>query len=190
MRIDIREKTATDADACLALLMRVHSNDRYPLHLRPDEVPGFYRSAAKGGYEAAAWVAERDGEIVGHVALHCPPEDPTLTAAAEATGLPADRLVLLSRLFVAPTLRRSGLGRALVRHATAQAPALGRRAVLDVGRTLDSAVALYESEGWSRVGELHLPLNYLDPPAVLDLWVYVSPASPVQGTGEAPGAGD
>jgi GNAT superfamily N-acetyltransferase len=107
--------------------------------------------------------------------LHCPAEDPTLEVAAAATGLPVNRLTLLSRLFVAPELRRSGLGRTLVRHATAQAPELGPRAVLDVGQTLPPAIALYESEGWSRVGELHVPLDSTDPPTVLDLWVYVSP---------------
>jgi GNAT superfamily N-acetyltransferase len=63
------------------------------------------------------------------------------------TGLPVERLALLARLFVAPELRHSGLGRVLLRHAAAQAPALGRRAVLDVGKTLHSAVALYEAEG-------------------------------------------
>jgi GNAT superfamily N-acetyltransferase len=178
VRIDIRDKTAGDAEACLALLLRVHARDRYPLHLRPEEVPDFYHSAAKAGYEAATWVAESAGEIVGHVALHCPAEDPTLEVAAAATGLPVERLALLSRLFVAPELRRSGLGRALVRHVTAQALLLGRRAVLDVGQTLPSAIALYESEGWTRAGDLHIPLHDLDPPAVLDLWVYVSPDQP------------
>ena len=77
-----------------------------------------------------------------------------------------------------PALRRSRAapfrtGRMLLRHAAAQAPLLGRRAVLDVGQTLPSAIALYDSEGGERVGELHLPL---DPETTLDLWVYVSPA--------------
>ncbi|MEV4278946.1 GNAT family N-acetyltransferase [Actinoplanes xinjiangensis] len=169
----IREKTEGDTAACLDLLTRVHARDGYPLHLAPGDLPGFFRSA----HERAAWVAEQDGVIVGHVALHCPPEDPTLTVAAEATGLPSARLALLARLFVAPELRRTGLGRALVRHATAQAPAWGRRAVLDVGQTLPSAIALYESEGWSRAGELHLHLDDFDPPINLDLWVYMSPAA-------------
>jgi hypothetical protein len=47
--------------------------------------------------------------------------------------------------------------------------------VLDVGRALRALVALYESEGWSRVGALHLAL---DEDIVLDLWVYVSPEPP------------
>jgi GNAT superfamily N-acetyltransferase len=167
----IREKTDDDTAACLDLLTRVHARDGYPLHLAPGDLPAFFRS----DHERAAWVAERDGEIVGHVALHCPPEDPTLTVAAEATGLPVGGLALLARLFVAPELRRTGLGRALVRHATARAPVWGRRAVLDVGRSLPAAVALYESEGWLRAGDLDLHLDDFDPPILLELRVYVSP---------------
>jgi GNAT superfamily N-acetyltransferase len=169
---DIRPKAGSDVAACLQLLLRVHRTDGYPIFLTPDQVPDFFAS----GDEAAAWVAELDGRVVGHVALHCSTDDPTLQVARDATGLPLERLALLARLFVAPEQRRHGLGRQLLRHAAAQAPAvLGRRAVLDVGQTLLSAVALYEAEGWTRVGELHLPLH-VDPAKTLDLWVYVSPA--------------
>ncbi|WP_432993829.1 GNAT family N-acetyltransferase [Dactylosporangium sp. CA-233914] len=166
----IRQKTAIDARECLDLLQRIHVVDHYPLHIGADEVPEFFASE----HEAAAWVALEDGRIVGHVALHTPAEDPTLELAAGATGSSVDRLALLARLFVAPDVRRSGVGRALLRHAAAQAPAMGRRAVLDVGQMLHAAVALYEREGWQRVGELHLPL---DDDIILDLWVYVSPAA-------------
>ncbi|BAL87430.1 putative GCN5-related N-acetyltransferase [Actinoplanes missouriensis 431] len=165
----IREKTDADYDATLELLLRVHARDGYPMRITPDAVPGFLRS----GHPVAAWVAEDAGRIVGHVALHCPPEDPTLTVASRATGLPVERLALVARLFVAPELRRSGLGRRLLRHAAAHAPARDRRAVLDVGQELRSAVALYEAEGWDRVGELHEPL---DDDTMLHLWVYVSPS--------------
>ncbi|WP_432840729.1 N-acetyltransferase family protein [Dactylosporangium sp. CA-092794] len=168
--VRIRPKGEADAAACLELLLRVHATDGYPMHLTAGEVPGFFTPE----HEAAAWVAERDGAVVGHVALHTPPEDPTLELARDATGLPLERLALLARLFVAPELRRSGLGRVLLRHAAGQAPGLGRRAVLDVGQALRAAVALYEAEGWRRVGELHLPL---DDETMLDLWVYVSPES-------------
>jgi GNAT superfamily N-acetyltransferase len=98
--------------------------------------------------------------------------DPTLAAAQRATGLPAERLAVVSRLFTAPTLRRAGIGRALLRYATGQAASQGQRAVLDVGQTLTAPVALYESEGWERVDSLALPVAAN---AVLDLWVYVSP---------------
>ena len=164
----IRAKTDADTAGCLDLLRQVHRQDGYPLHLSPGEVAGFLGSE----HEAAAWVAERDGRIVGHVALHCPPEDPTLTVAAGATGRSTEELALVSRLFIAPDQRRTGLGRVLLRYAADQSRAFGRRAALDVGQALAAPVALYESEGWSRVGELHLPL---DEGTRLDLWVYVSP---------------
>lgn len=165
----IRDRTTADGAACLELLLQVHARDRYPLHLPADDVEGFFVSPA----EVAAWVVERRGRIVGHVALHWEPDDPTLVAAHRALGLPVQQLVMVSRLFVAPDVRRAGVGRALLGHATASAQSLGRRAVLDVGQTLSAAVALYESAGWVRVDELHLEL-----PAgtTLDLWVYVSPA--------------
>ena len=151
--------------------MRVHQRDDYPLHLAPEDVPAYFAS----GHEVAAWVAESQGRVVGHVALHRAPGDPTLEAAERATGLDPQQLVMVARLFVAPDLRRAGLGRCLLRHATRHARSLGQRAVLDVGQTLHAPVALYESEGWSRVDALHLPL---DEDTMLDLWVYVSPEVP------------
>lgn len=166
----IRDKTQADDATCLSLLLDVHRDDGYPLHLPPEEVQGFFSS----DHETAAWVAESGGRVVGHVALHGPPEDPTVSAASRATGIAPDGLALVCRLFTARDERRTGLGRQLLRHAAAQAHAQGRRAVLDVGQSLHPAVALYEAEGWSRVDELHLPL---DGSTVLDLWVYVSPAA-------------
>ncbi|MDP9397776.1 MAG: GNAT family N-acetyltransferase [Actinomycetota bacterium] len=167
----IRRRVDADIAACVELLLRVHRSDGYPLHLPTEDVEGFFASDS----EAAAWVAEREGHLVGHVALRSTPGDPTLVAAARATGLRPHRLVMVSRLFVAPDLRRAGLGRTLLRQATGHARSLGQRAVLDVGQTLRAPVALYESEGWSRVDALHLTL---DQDTVLDLWVYVSPEMP------------
>lgn len=163
----IRRKGEEDEAQCFDLLMQVHESDGYPLYL-PEDVPAFITPE----YELAAWVAEVDGRIVGHVALHRASVDPTLAAAQRATGLPTERLAVVSRLFTAPALRRAGIGRALLRCATGQAASRGQRAVLDVGKTLTAPVALYESEGWVRVDSLALPVA---PNAVLDLWVYVSP---------------
>lgn len=163
----IRRKAEDDQAQCLDLLMQVHESDGYPLYL-PEDVPTFITPE----YEMAAWVAERDGRIVGHAALHQASEDPTLAAAQRATGLPAERLAVVSRLFTTSALRRAGIGRALLRYATEQAASRSQRAVLDVGKTLTAPVALYESEGWERVDSLALRVAGN---AVLDLWVYVSP---------------
>lgn len=147
--------------------MQVHTSDGYPLYL-PDDVDAFIAPA----YEVAAWVAECDGRIVGHAALHQASVDPTLAAAQRATGLPVERLAVVSRLFTSPPRRGAGIGRALLRHATRQAALQGQRAVLDVVETSAAPVALYESEGWERVDSLELRVAEN---AVLNLWVYVGP---------------
>ena len=113
-----------------------------------------------------------EGRVVGHVALRWAPDDPTLLAVLRTTGLPVRELLMVARLFVAPDVRRAGVARALLARVTACARSLGRRAVLDVGQTLSAAVALYESQRWVRVDELHLePWEG----TTLDLWVHVSP---------------
>jgi GNAT superfamily N-acetyltransferase len=148
----------------------------------PDQVASFFISPV----EVGAWVAEAEGSIVGHVALHWWETDPTLYAVQRETGVSGGDLVKVSRLFVAPAHRRSGTGRLLLRHAEQQARERNQRAVLDVGQTLHAAVALYESEGWSRIADLHLPLDeewrrsadqdaIVDGPLTIDLWVYASP---------------
>lgn len=165
----VRQKTARDEAQCVDLLLQVHQADGYPLYL-PEDVPAFVTP----DYEMAAWVVERAGAVVGHVALHRAAVDPTLAAAQRATGLPAERLAVVSRLFTSPSVRRVGIGRTLLRFAVQQAQHSGQRAVLDVGKTLRAPVALYESEGWQRVDSLELHVGEGPP---LDLWVYVSPES-------------
>ena len=161
----VREHTADDD--LVPLLLRVHARDGYPLHATPGQATAFLAS----GRRVAAWVAEQDGRLVGHVALHHDPAHPTLAVAAERTGLRVEALALVARLFVDPDSQRDGVGRTLLRHAVEQAQSRGLRAVLDVGQTLHAAVALYEAEGWTRVTDLHP--TYDD--VVLDLWLYLSP---------------
>jgi predicted N-acetyltransferase YhbS len=163
----IRDKTDADAGPCLDLLRRVHAVDNYPLIL-PADVSRFIAPP----YEVRAWVAVQEGEVLGHVALHRASVDPTFEAAQRATGLPAERLVVLSRLFVDPRLRRSGLGRSLLNTATSASRSRGQRAVLDVGQTLLGPIALYESEGWIRAEALQITAVENES---LNLWVYVSP---------------
>lgn len=178
----VRQRRPPDEPECISLLIQVHQSDGYPLYLAADQVPSFFLSP----FEVGAWVAESRGSIVGHVALHWYRTDPTLLAVQRETGASGGDLVKVSRLFVAPSQRRSGTGRLLLRYAEQQARARDQRAVLDVGQTLHAAVALYESEGWSRIADLHLPLDEewrhsADPhasfeePPTIDLWVYASP---------------
>jgi GNAT superfamily N-acetyltransferase len=163
----IRPKSAADADDLLTLALEVHRCDGYPRFL-PDDLAGFITASQQD----EAWVAESDGRIVGHVALHHAAVSPMLPAAQRATGLSPDRLAMLARLLVAPTVRRQGVAQQLIAVATQHAQALGRRVVLDVVKEADTAIRLYERLGWTRLEDVQL---FLRDGQVLDLWVYLSP---------------
>ncbi len=122
--------------------------------------------------EAAAWVAEVDGAIVGHVAVHRGPAEPTYPLAQQATGRTAEQLGVLARLLISPYARRQGLARWLIETATAYAEQEGIRLVLDVLQETTDAIAFYERLGWLRLGELILPIAGRPD---LNLWVYLSP---------------
>ncbi len=155
--------------SCLALLHAVHKTDGYPSTV--DDAAGFLVPP----YEAASWVAVTNGAVAGHVALHQPRDSATVSIASRTTGLPQERLVLLSRLFVAPEARGEGLARSLLRTAVAEARRTGQRAVLDVGQDFRAAVALYEADGWSRVAAHRQAVGE----EVFDVWVYVAPGPTV-----------
>jgi GNAT superfamily N-acetyltransferase len=84
----------------------------------------------------AAWVLERDGEILGHVCV------------VRKTGHRAE----VSRLFVARAARRQGSGSALLAAATSWATTHGLRLELDVVDDGGPAVELYERLGWLLIG--------------------------------------
>jgi GNAT superfamily N-acetyltransferase len=165
--VQIRSKRDSDAAACVRLVREVHDADSYPRYLPAD--PATFINPP---YETAAWVAEQDEVLVGHVALHAAEGDPTLPAAQRATGLPAKALAVVARLLVAPSARRQGLGQALLAHAVTQARASGQRAVLDVTRDAAVPIALYEADGWSRLEPLTM---VFDDGTSLAMWVYLSP---------------
>ncbi|WP_326617314.1 GNAT family N-acetyltransferase [Streptomyces decoyicus] len=120
----IRRRRDTDLDACVAVLAEVHTHSGYPHHW-PDDPAGWLTPDGL----TAAWVAEADGSVVGHVAL----------CGHEA-----------GRLCVAPTARGAGLGGRLLRALEAEAAARGLRPVLEVKDTDTAAIALYERLGWTR----------------------------------------
>ena len=182
-RVLIRTKTDADDEACVAVMRRTHEVDGYPRYW--PEKPDRFLHAKQ---ETDAWVAvlDEDGtgdagpRVVGQVALHDATGEPVEELARAATGLAPTGLALLARLLVDPAVRGRGIGRALVRTAVAHAHAAGRRPVLDVLKETPGPIALYESEGWERLGPTTLdlrPLGYGDVPP-LQLWVYLGPPAP------------
>lgn len=147
--LPIRPRVAEDLASCVALARVVHELDGYPVYL-PSDLGNFLAPPDAVG----AWVAEREGIIIGHVALHSRSSDAVMTLASQALGHPPDRLGVVARLLVSPERRRGGTGRSLLDVATRDALARGLSPILDVVSRHRAAIALYESCGWTRAGRV------------------------------------
>lgn len=97
----------------------------------------------------AEFVAERDGKVVGSVALS--PRGASHGGAADTFA----GVAWLSKLFVDATYRGHGLGRALLARAVEEARTRGyRRIDLETRTIFREAVHLYEVTGWQRGPDL------------------------------------
>jgi ribosomal protein S18 acetylase RimI-like enzyme len=158
----IRDRCAGDVGALEEIARETHLVDGYPKYL-----PGDLRSFIMSNDALGAWVAARDGEVLGHVAVHRSSAQEVMDVVVSATGLGEDGIAVVARLLVAPAARRQGIGRALLDKATRRAANLGRRAVLEVVEDHRAAIALYEKCGWTRAGRVdrvlpgNLPLREL-----------------------------
>jgi GNAT superfamily N-acetyltransferase len=130
----VRERRAEDMAACIAALREVHERDAFPLTWPED--PAAWLTPREF---LTAWVALRDGAIVGHIALSAIDEEDE-TPEAE-----------LKRLFVIPAARGAGSARALIDVALRECERLGRQPMLQVRDGERAAIALYERSGWKRV---------------------------------------
>jgi GNAT superfamily N-acetyltransferase len=135
----VRERRADDMPACIAALREVHERDTFPLTW-PDDPAAWLTPR---GF-LTAWVALREGKIVGYIAL----------SAIDADGKVPE--AELKRLFVAPSARGSGAGRALIDVALRECDRLGRVPMLQVRDGERTAIALYERTGWRRIDSYRL----------------------------------
>ena len=163
----IRDRRPEDGAALEEIALETHAYDGYPKYL-----PSDLRSFIVDPDALVAWVAELDGMVVGHAALHSRSVQEVMNVALGATGLREDQVAVLARLLVSPSVRGMGIGRALLERATSAAAQLGRRAVLDVVEEHVAAIALYDRAGWTRVGQVEWKLPDGRP---LREFVYVSP---------------
>lgn len=168
--VDVRHRLDEDFAELERLAEVVHEVDGYPLYL-PTDLRGFLVSSEAHG----AWVARRDGALIGHIALHPGSWEGVMELGRAATGLTDESLAVVARLLVAPSARRHGIGRVLLRTATTQAHRIGLRPILDVAVKYTSAIQLYEDEGWERVGSVQFPMP---DGQTVEEYVYLGP-SPV-----------
>jgi GNAT superfamily N-acetyltransferase len=168
--LEIRPRKQTDIALCVDILRRVHHRDRYPTHWPKDPL----RFVAPT-YELVAWVAELDGEVLGHVALHDAAQDPACETAQSAAHLAAADLAAVGRLFVAPEHRGRNVGPQLLSTATEAAHRQGQRPFLNVAQSLDAAIAMYERSRWKNLGPLSIHFRDGN---VLDTFVYLGPEAP------------
>jgi predicted N-acetyltransferase YhbS len=148
----VRARTADDLPALLAILARSHERHGYPR--RREVVRADWLATAD---ELVGLVAASSGRVVGHVALHpaaIGPDDDAgeVQATAQwsrATGVPGERLAVVSRLVTDGSVH--GAGRALMAAAVRAAAEAERTPVLLVDPVAD-ARTFYQRLGWREVG--------------------------------------
>ncbi|HET7356476.1 MAG TPA: GNAT family N-acetyltransferase [Nocardioidaceae bacterium] len=144
----IRRRRPKDVPACARLLRLVYAERQYPVYW--PEAP---RAFLADDEVIAAWVAERHGEMLGHVAISRVGLDPASAMRwREITGRSPSELGGVSRLFVRPKAAGEGIGSALLEVAVAEIRARGLLPVLEVVTASRDAIALYEARGWRLVG--------------------------------------
>jgi len=163
----LRRRRPQDVAACARLLRVVHGEDGYPA--RWVEPP---RAWLEADDVLDAWVVERQGEILGHVAISTVGRgEVSAFRWREMTGQDPAELAGVTRLFVRPRVRREGIGKALLDVATHEIEERGLSPVADVVAASREAMALYEDRGWQ--------LLAMDPwrerPDELRVWCYRVP---------------
>ena len=167
MRVLVRPRVDTDMAALIRIAALVQETDGYPGR-RPRDLRAFLDAPDALG----AWVAECDGAVAGHVALHRDSLPVVMARAATELERDVSHLAAVARLVVDPSARRRGVGRALLETAADHARRRGLHPVLDVATHYDAANALYRSCGWRNVGEVTMVFG---DGATLQSYVYVAP---------------
>jgi GNAT superfamily N-acetyltransferase/predicted DCC family thiol-disulfide oxidoreductase YuxK len=144
----IRRRRPKDVPACARLLRLVYADGQYPVYW--PEAP---RAWLADEEVIGAWIAERHGEMLGHVAISRVGLDATSAMRwREITGRSPSELGGISRLFVRPKVAGQGIGSALLEVAVTEIRARGLLPVLEVVTASQDAIALYEARGWRLVG--------------------------------------
>ncbi|MET7408673.1 GNAT family N-acetyltransferase [Streptomyces parvulus] len=167
--VTVRPFSDDDLTGAAEALVEVHETDGYPVEGVDDP-----EAWIKSEDVLAAWIAESDGRIVGHVAVMKPQGEAAADLWVKQSGDDMGHVGVLARLFVVQSARKQAAGRQLMEAAASHARDHGLRLVLDVMVKDASAIRLYERLGWRKIGEtIHHFGNGETIPAVC----YVSPSA-------------
>ncbi|MGP3753396.1 GNAT family N-acetyltransferase [Streptomyces sp. IBSNAI001] len=145
----VRPRETNDLAEAATVLAAVHESDGYPVE-GVEDPEGWLSPEGL----LAAWVAEVDGHVVGHVAINSPqPGEEVARLWREKSGADNSQIAVLARLFVSREARKGSVGKRLMDAAAAHARTSGLRLVLEVLTKDAAAIRLYERLGWERIGE-------------------------------------
>ena len=152
----VRPRRPDDIPLLAEVLFEQRASSRYPFR---DPLPFPVEQFLHADDAVAAWTAELDGRIVGHVCRVRPPEgfadaQAMNAACAVAHDRPVAELSWVSTLFVGLDARGAGVGRRLLEAAVADIEVAGLAPCLEVLMTHSGAYALYQTTGWTEVMRL------------------------------------
>lgn len=165
--ITVRPRAPTDIPALCDLLVKQRPATGYPeIWPLPMPIPDFLQR----DNDEHAFVAELNGEIVGHVGVAYvrPSEEKVRSGStahtaglgeawATAYGAEIDRLRCIGTLYTDAAIARAGIGSALLEAATRDVVERGLLPVLDCVKAKTHVVAFYERRGWAVIDERPAP---------------------------------
>jgi len=127
----IRPRTEADFPGLQTALLECHAKTGWPLEGLKDANAALEFLLDGQGALEQAFVAEYNGEIVGHIAINKPePDCPCVARWTQQVGI-KDRIAVVGRLFVNPAKKPKGVVRAL------------RKAVTDWSQEHDTQLIMY-----------------------------------------------
>ena len=170
--ITIRPRRDADLPQLGRLLLEQQPASGYP-HRTP--LTGTAEAFIRRPGQRAAWVAEEDGRLLGHVAISVPADPATLPEGDAglvrawmcAHERPHDALGEVVLLFTSLAAAGTGVGRRLLATAVAALDEGGLAPCLDVHAHGAGALRLYRRTGWQEVGRARPSWLEADSPDVV-----------------------
>lgn len=151
--MSVRRRRREDIPLLVDLLMEQQPDTRYPFR---NPLPMPVEEFLHADDAVAAWSAEVDGRLAGHVCRVGPLAGFSGAAemnrgCASAHGCAVEQLAWVSKLFVGRTARGTGLGRRLLETVLDDIREAGLYPCLEVLPVHEAALSLYTATGWREV---------------------------------------